>query len=248
MEEKKVKPVIEEKSMAVKTDGLSIESLFSRAIDNQVSVDTLERLMAMRRELKAEFAKAEYDRSMAEFQCECPEIKKTKQVKTRAGILAYKYAPIEAIVAQVKDLLTKHGFSYSTQIQTSEGYVKAVCVVKHSAGHTESYEMQVPLGNKTDVMSNSQVYAAAATFAKRYAFCNAFGIMTGDDDNEEKLKSGEKSKPSAKEFYIEEKKLRSCLNIVSLQAVWNDISAEAKQSEVLIAVKDEMKVKLSKVK
>ena len=26
--------------------------------------------------------------------------------------------------------------------------------------------------------------AAAQTFAKRYAFCNAFGILTGDDDND----------------------------------------------------------------
>jgi methylthioribose-1-phosphate isomerase len=34
------------------------------------------------------------------------------------------------------------------------------------------------------------VVAAASTFSKRYAFCNAFGIMTGDEDNEQVLKEG----------------------------------------------------------
>jgi hypothetical protein len=42
----------------------------------------------------------------------------------------------------------------------------------------------VPLGNKTQIMSDTQVTAAALTFAKRYAFCNVFGILTGDEDNE----------------------------------------------------------------
>jgi hypothetical protein len=31
-------------------------------------------------------------------------------------------------------------------------------------------------------MSQTQVEAATLTFAKRYAFCNAFGILTGDED------------------------------------------------------------------
>ena len=33
-------------------------------------------------------------------------------------------------------------------------------------------------------MSAQQKVGAALTFAKRYAFCNAFGIMTGDEDND----------------------------------------------------------------
>jgi hypothetical protein len=34
------------------------------------------------------------------------------------------------------------------------------------------------------VRSANQDYASALTFAKRYAFCNAFGIMTGDADTD----------------------------------------------------------------
>ncbi len=162
----------------------SAEMLISRAIDKNVSVETMERLLAMRRELKAEFAKEEFDKAMAKFQAECPEVKKTKEVRTKSGQVAYRYAPIEAIVRQVKSVLQANGFSYSIQTETEPSKVKSICIVKHIAGHSESYNMEVPLGNKTQVMSDSQVVAAASTFSKRYAFCNAFGILTGDGDDD----------------------------------------------------------------
>lgn len=163
---------------------VSAENLISEAIKNKVPVETMERLLKMRRELKAEFAKEQFDNAMADFQADCPEIKKTKVVKTKTGQEAYRYAPIETIISQVKSLLKKNGFSYSIQTITGENKVKSVCIVKHISGHKEEYEMEVPLGNKTQVMSDSQVVAAAATFSKRYAFCNAFGILTGDEDND----------------------------------------------------------------
>lgn len=162
----------------------SAEMLITRAIDKNVSVETMERLLKMRRELKAEFAKEEFDKAMAQFQANCPEVKKTKEVRTKSGQVAYRYAPIEAIVRQVKSVLQRNGFSYSIQTETEPGKVKSICIVKHIAGHSESYNMEVPLGNKTQVMSDSQVVAAASTFSKRYAFCNAFGILTGDGDDD----------------------------------------------------------------
>ncbi len=162
----------------------TVESLIRAAVEHAVPVETMERLLAMRRELRAEAAKESYDRAMAAFQAECPIIQKTKEVRTRAGKLAYRYAPIESIVEQVKHLLQKHGFSYTTGMELVEGGVKVVVQVKHCAGHSESSHMHVPFGTKTDIMSDSQVVAAAQTFAKRYAFCNAFGILTGDEDND----------------------------------------------------------------
>ena len=161
------------------------EALIALAIEKNVSVDTMERLLAMRRELKAERAKEAFDKAMSAFQAECPIIKKTKGVKTDSGDLAYKYAPLECIVEQVKDFLSKHGFSYCVdQPQAKQGYVKVALTVKHTLGHSEITCVELPLGNKTRIMSQTQVEAAALTFAKRYAFCNAFGILTGDEDTD----------------------------------------------------------------
>jgi ERF superfamily len=170
--------------MSVRHDA---EALIAKAIDKNVPVETMERLLIMRRELKAEWAKAEFDKAMAAFQAECPIIKKTKGVKTDSGELAYKYAPLDSIVGQVKDILSKHGFSYGVdQPATKQGYIKVALTVKHKSGHSEVTCVELPLGNKTRIMSQTQVEAAALTFAKRYAFCNAFGILTGDEDTDAK--------------------------------------------------------------
>ncbi len=160
------------------------DALLSQAVATGATIDTLERLMKLRREMLAEEAQKAFNKAMAEFQAECPVIAKTKSVKTNDGKLAYKYAPIESAVLQVKELIQKHGFRYSTTMKLKDGNVIAYCRVVHELGHEEVSEMEVPLGNKTQIMSQSQVVAAASTFAKRYAFLNAFGIMTGDEDND----------------------------------------------------------------
>ena len=86
------------------------ESLLSQAVAAGAGIDTLERLMALRKEMLAEEAKKAFNTAMAAFQSECPVIKKTKAVKTKSGTVAYRYAPIESAVIQVKDLIQKHGF------------------------------------------------------------------------------------------------------------------------------------------
>jgi len=162
----------------------NVESLMAKAIEHGLSPETMEKFLAMRQQLKAEWAREQFNKAMAAFQSECPTIVKTKEVKTKSGVVAYRYAPIESIVSQVKDLLQKHGFSYSNSMEVLPEGVKVCVKVTHKDGHSEENCMQVPLGTKTDIMSQSQVTAAAQTFAKRYAFCNSFGIMTGDEDTD----------------------------------------------------------------
>ena len=62
--------------MAVRHDA---EALIAKAIDKNVPVETMERLLAMRRELKAEWAKEEFDKAMSAFQSDCPIIKKRRE-------------------------------------------------------------------------------------------------------------------------------------------------------------------------
>lgn len=169
--------------IAQDNQNFNLEKLISQGIDKGMTVDTLERLLAMRTQLKQEWAKEQFDRAMAKFQSECPTIKKTKEVIVN-GKVVYSYAPIESVVTQVKSILEACGFSYSTNMEVLNEGVKVCVKVTHSAGHSQENCMQVPLGQKTGVMNASQQVAAAQTFAKRYAFLNSFGILTGDDDND----------------------------------------------------------------
>lgn len=159
---------------------LSPENLIAQAIDKALPVETMEKLLLMRKELKAEFAKEAFDAAMSRFQAECPVIEKTKKGPSNA----YKYAPIEEIVRQVKKPLEENGFSYSIQTQMTNDKVKVTCIAKHKLGHSEPSDVELPLANKTGLMNAPQQTAATMTYAKRYAFCNAFGIMTGDEDTD----------------------------------------------------------------
>lgn len=169
---------------------MAIESIILRAIDKGTPVETMERILAMRRDLKAEAAKEAFDDAMAAFQAECPIIKKDKKGgETKSGKTAYMYAPLDLIVAQVREPIKRHGFSYmiKTKVgknESGEKVVKSTCAVKHRMGHSEESSLEVPIGQGTNIMSPAQVVAAASTFSKRYAFINAFGIMTGDEDND----------------------------------------------------------------
>ena len=162
-----------------------LQASMSAAIERNVAPETIERMMALYERMKAQEAKHAYDAAMAEFQGRCPIIKKTKQVPDRNGNIAYKYAPLESIVAQTRELIGKCGFSYTVETGKGVDGVDGVTVTaKHTAGHSEHSFFPLKLGTKTGIMSDTQQMAAAYTFAKRYAFCNLFGILTGDEDND----------------------------------------------------------------
>lgn len=174
------------------------ESIIRFAIEKGASVETLERMMVVRRELQAEAAKAAFDAAMRDFQAECPVIVKGKSVPDKSGRLAYRYAPFEDILAQIRPLLHKHGFSYTldTDVKSEAGWVIAQCVVTHCAGHSHESTAKFPLSSGTAIMSTTQIYAAALTFASRRVFCNAFGIVTGGEDTDGRTTAPRPSGPS----------------------------------------------------
>lgn len=161
-------------------------ALIQRAIDKGLPLEQMERLLAMRRELKTEWAREQFFKALSKFQQECPVIKKSAAVDfegRNGGRVKYNYAPLDEIVFQVKDLLEKHGFSYTIKpIQTAD-LVTSVCEAHHVDGHTETTPFSVPVDHGAKMNSAQQV-ASAMTYSKRYAFCNAFGIMTGDADDD----------------------------------------------------------------
>jgi hypothetical protein len=160
------------------------EALIAKAIDKGLSLETLEKLLAMRAELKAEQAREDFFAALSAFQGECPVIVKDRAV-LQNGRERYRYASLGDIVKVVGPLLPKHGLSYRlvTRLEPETGYMVATCTVHHAAGHSEASEFKVPLA-KDNFMNAAQHHGSARTYACRYAFCDAFGIMTGDEDDD----------------------------------------------------------------
>lgn len=160
------------------------EQLIAQAIEQKLPVDTMERLLAMRTQLKQEAAKEAYFRALAQFQGVCPIIIKEAQAKGKHGVDTYKYAPLEDIVTQVREPLRDHGFSYTINIEDIDKQPYAVVTGIHVEGHTERSIFPIVEIAGTQIQNAIQVWAASQTYAKRYAFCNLWGIMTGDRDTD----------------------------------------------------------------
>jgi ERF superfamily len=187
VEEKAATEVVQlpSKQVSVQQEQLPGETLIQQAITQGASVETMEKLLAMRKELRAEAAKEAFDEAMANFQRDCPIIKKTSKVyeKNSTTKVRYTYASIDSIVDQVKSLISEHGLSYTLRVKNDEKMLTVTCRVTHKLGHSEESDFTVPISSE-QYMSDVQKFGARSTFAKRYAFCNAFGIMTGDGDTD----------------------------------------------------------------
>ena len=171
--------------VAVVEKGIQInpEALLAKGIEHNLSIEGMQKLLDMRAQLKAENAKEEFFKALSKFQKECPVIEKRKVVRGRNGEELYRYAPIEDIISQVSDKLEANGFSFTFKTAQAQGTLSVKCEAHHVAGHTEVTEITVPIGSG-GIISGVQQIGSATTYAKRYSFCNQFGILTGDEDDD----------------------------------------------------------------
>jgi len=150
------------------------------AVDKDLDIDKLEKLMNMQTEWEAKEARKSFFKAMAKFQGSCPIIKKKK-----AGHNC-KYAPIGDIQTQVKALITKCGLSYRFEQSWNENILTLSCIVSHLDGHSETVTMVAEVdgsGSKNPIQGR----ASSVTYLTRYTFTGSFGIATADEDMDGRL-------------------------------------------------------------
>jgi len=171
------------KAQTLKPVDNSVEGFISAAIAQQLPIETIKEFLAMRKELRNDQAREAFTIAMANFQKDCPVIAKTKVVTGKDGKPRYSFAPIDSIILQVKGVLGENKLSYKFREERGEGDMTVFCVVTHAMGHSEETSFTVDIGTES-FMTDTQKYGARNTFAKRYAFTNALGIVTGDEDTD----------------------------------------------------------------
>jgi hypothetical protein len=149
------------------------------------AVDALGKLLDMHRAMMADQALADFNVAMAEFQAECPNIPKTSKGKVTTksgGEYQFEYAELDQIRETVGGLLSKHGFSYSWDVQGG-GSPMVVCTLRHKAGHQTTSSF--PFVTETAAaMSGAQKAGSALTYAKRYSLIAVLGLTTCDPDDD----------------------------------------------------------------
>ena len=173
--------------------------LLQLAVEKDIDIDKLEKLMAMAERWNAQQAKKAFLVAMAGFQSECPELKKGKVVAFGDSSKAkYKYTPLGEIVKQIKAPLNQFGLSYRWETDEVEGKIKLTCIVSHLDGHSELNTMTAQKddsGKKNAIQS----IGSTMTYLQRYTLIGALGLATADEDVDgEKPKAKPVSKLDAK--------------------------------------------------
>ncbi len=234
--------------------------LILKAIEKDLDIDKMEKLLTMRRELCQENEKRLYFENLAKFQGECPVIeKKLKVLNKDQKSTRYVYAPIEDMIEPIKPYFVKYGFSYhfETVINVNKEnksiWVETICITNHEAGHSETTTFKAPV-DLDAYMTSPQKIGSASTFSQRYALKNAFGlIMRGEDDDgnsSEDLKpviNKTKQKTSQPKQNKPDSKTNNITNISDYQEVKEEVEEDLKKKCAKI-IKDTIAILNSKDK
>jgi hypothetical protein len=158
---------------------MSPVSIIRDALANGASPEALRELLAVRREWEADEARKAFHLAMAEFQRRAPIIEKGDKAHNK------QYARMDRIWRAVRPITSDLGLSVTWQkCELREG---GICHVEgtlgQAQGHFTALSMDVPIPDIITGQNKAQQLGSAFTYAQRYAFCAALGIVTGDDDD-----------------------------------------------------------------
>jgi hypothetical protein len=155
------------------------------AFDPSVDIARLEMLFDMQRRMIADEAKVAFERAMSAAQGEMGPVTRDAQNSHTNS----RYARLEAVIAAIGPIYTKHGFSLSfNQGESPSGAVKIICKVGHAGGHHEIYDLTGGLdaagsqgkANKTAI----QATGSTITYLRRYLTCMIFNVAIVDEDKD----------------------------------------------------------------
>jgi ERF superfamily protein len=166
------------------------QALIRQAIESNASVETLERLFNLAKEIDAERARRAWYAAIAAFAGDCPRITKGREasIATRSGgSYSYTYAALQDLADAITRPLSKHGLSYRFVTRYEPGAALANCLVSHELGHTEeSGFVSMPVLKVPDSGAGAnpmQLTGIAMTYAKRYALLAVLGLAPADEDD-----------------------------------------------------------------
>ena len=165
--------------------GLDAGALLAKAIEAQLPVDSMQRLLDMRAQLRAEQAAGAFAAALAEFQRDLPPIEKrqTARIQSQRGHFSYRYADLADIQRAIGPRLAACGLAVTFDTEEDGDRLDVICRVHHTAGHSSEARFPVPV-DRSARMNAAQQVGAALTYGRRYALTAALGIVTADEDTD----------------------------------------------------------------
>lgn len=161
-------------------------SILELAVKQGANVDTLAKLLELQERFEANEARKAFVAALAAFKANPPRLEKVKEVdfpSKSGGRVSYKYSPLDYICATIGESLSKHGLSFTWNVDQSNEQIKVMCMLRHAQGHSESVTMTASL-HDDQRMNAIQRLGATVTYLERYSLLAATGLATADQDSD----------------------------------------------------------------
>lgn len=205
--------------------------LFERlARDPNISVEKIERLMALWERAEARKAEAAFNAAMSTAQ------KAMRPVDTDAtnSQTNSRYASYEALDLALRPIYTEHGFglSFDTGDSPFPEQVRVLCYCTHTGGYSRTYKLDMPADGKGpkggDVMTKTHATGSAMSYGQRYLLKMIFNVAVGkeDDDGNRAGKKQDATAPAGYDKWLEGLEAIAVEGVQAFSKMWNDSKAE----------------------
>ena len=237
-------PVNGKEIQAVESNFIQLEginAILQEAVRAGSGIEVLEKLIALKNSEEDRECKKNFYANFAKMQQNLKPVKKRKDgSKTGDGVVAFKYAPIEACQKENDPIISKWGFSYKWTEETIEK-TKRVRILISGHGYTdEDTFFDVPPLEATRLQNSIQAEGVRSGYGKRYTYVEGFGITIEGEDLVDTLKY-EDGVAYSEQIQM----IRECQDIDQLKAVWKnmDISALSKEGIAVLTIERNSKAR-----
>jgi head-tail adaptor len=159
-----------------------LQALVQVATTPGISIDVIERMVALQERQEARQAQTAYMDAMSECQKEIPQIDRSGRIMVKEKLRS-TFALHEDIDAAIRPIYTAHGFAVSYDTRPKDAKIEIECKVSHRRGHFEVKTIVLPV-DVSDFRSAGQSVGSTLTYAKRQLLGMHFNIVTKGTDND----------------------------------------------------------------
>lgn len=167
-----------------------IQVIERAALNPNVDIDKMERLIEMQERVMARNSKGAYAAALASMQAELPVIAERGKIIVRDKsnqekiIQSTSYALWEDINEAIKPALAEHGFALSFRTGIApDGKLTVTGILSHRDGHSEETTMALP-HDSTGSKNAVQAVGSSTSYGKRYTASALLNITSrGEDDD-----------------------------------------------------------------
>lgn len=157
-----------------------------RAIEQNVSIDQLERLQAMYEKWEANEARKAFVAAMNQFKANPPAILKNANVNMGNGKPNYNYATLDNVCRAVIQGLSQVGIAHHWEmVQNGQpsNTIAVTCILTHERGHSEETTLEGQ-PDQSGGKNNIQAVGSTVTYLQRYTLLAATGLAAGGTDTD----------------------------------------------------------------